>query len=94
MPIALTEDSGRVTDILRVALADLPEHDPRVTDPPTVTTESMSQGVITLRVSARCLPTQHLDVQRDIRALVKGALDREGVQITAPSFGSGQSKAP
>ena len=92
VPIALTEDLGKVAEILRTAVADLPEHDPRVIEAPNVTTESMSQGAITLRVSAKCLPTQHLDVQRDLRDLIKGALDRGGVQISAPTFGPGPSK--
>lgn len=85
VPIALTEDTAKAAEVIRASVADLPATDERVIEPPTVTTESMTTGVITLRVSARCVPTANLDVQRVMRDLVKAACDAHGVQITAPT---------
>ena len=85
VPIALTEDTAKAAEVIRASVADLTATDERVIEPPTVTTESMTTGVITLRVSARCVPTANLDVQRVIRDRVKAACDAHGVQITAPT---------
>ena len=85
VPIALTEDTAKAAEVIRASVADLPASDERVIEPPTVTTESMTTGVITLRVSARCVPTANLDVQRVMRDRVKAACDAHGVQITAPT---------
>ena len=85
VPIALSEDTATAADVIRQSVADLPETDDRVIEAPTVATESMTTGVITLRVSARCVPTANLDIQRVIRDRVKAACDAHGVQITAPT---------
>lgn len=85
VPIALVEDSAKATRVLQEAVADLATVDDRVLETPTVTTESMSLGALTLRVSAKCIPTANLEVQRVIRDRIKAALDQAGVQITAPS---------
>jgi len=84
VPFALDADLPRITEVLRGALADLPERDERVLEVPTVVIESLSAGAITARVSARCLPTVNLDVQRDLRVLVKNALDEAGIAMAAP----------
>ncbi len=84
VPFALDADLPQVTEVLRSALADLPTTDERVLESPTVVIESLSAGAITVRVSAKCLPTVHLDVQRDLRIRVKNALDAAGIAVAAP----------
>ncbi len=88
VPLALDADVTHVTEVLGTALAGLPERDERVIEEPAVVVESLSAGAITLRISARCLPTVHLDVQRDLRMLVKAALDQAGIAMAAPVSGS------
>lgn len=87
VPFALDADVPAVTEVLRGALATLPETDERVLEPPSVVVESLSAGAITVRVSAKCVPTVHLDVQRDLRMLVKAALDKAGIAMAAPVSG-------
>ena len=87
VPFALDADVPAVTEVLRGALATLPETDERVLEPPSVVVESLSAGAITVRVSAKCVPTVHLDVQRDLRMLVKSALDTAGIAMAAPVAG-------
>jgi len=87
VPFALDADVPTVTEVLRTALATLPETDERVLEPPSVVVESLSAGAITVRVSAKCVPTVHLDVQRDLRMLVKSALDTAGIAMAAPVAG-------
>lgn len=87
VPFALDADVPAVTEVLRSALATLPETDERVLEPPSVVVESLSAGAITVRVSAKCVPTVHLDVQRDLRMLVKAALDKAGIAMAAPVSG-------
>ncbi len=84
VPFALDADIGHITEVLTTALAGLPERDDRVMDDPSVVVESLSAGTITVRVSAKCLPTVHLDVQRDLRVQVKAALDAAGISMAAP----------
>jgi small conductance mechanosensitive channel len=84
VPFALDADIGRVTEVLTTALAGLPDRDDRVMEDPSVVVESLSAGAITVRVSAKCLPTVHLDVQRDLRVQVKAALDAAGIPMAAP----------
>lgn len=75
VPFALDADIAKVTQVLTAALEGLPDRDDRVIEDPSVVIESMSAGTITVRVSARCVPTVNLDVQRDLRVQVKEALD-------------------
>ena len=78
--------SSRVQGIIREALAELDE-DPvwheRLVETPTVAgIEQITGTTITVRVIAKCLPNEHLTVQREIRERVKAAFDANGV--TAP----------
>jgi len=91
VPFALDADLPQVTEVLRSALADLPTTDERVLESPTVVIESLSAGAITVRVSAKCLPTVHLDVQRDLRIRVKNALDAAGIAGFAAALAAEKS---
>ena len=84
VPFALDADIAKVTQVLTAALEGLPDRDDRVIEDPSVVIESMSAGTITVRVSARCVPTVNLDVQRDLRVQVKEALDAAGISMAAP----------
>ncbi len=95
LPVAYTEDIDRVQDIIRGALADLDE-DPawheRLVETPTVAgIEQITGSTITVRVIAKCLPNEHLPVQREIRERVKAAFDANGVKVpvTFPPYGGG-----
>ncbi|MFZ1286232.1 MAG: mechanosensitive ion channel domain-containing protein, partial [Candidatus Phosphoribacter sp.] len=87
VPLPLDTDIAAVSEILREALSGLPDRDDRVIDEATVATESLSAGAVTVRVAARCVPTASLEVQRDLLAHVKAALDGAGVALSAPAPG-------
>jgi len=87
VPLALDADLTQARDVLLAGLADLPERDHRLLESPSVTTESLSGGAIALRVSAKCTPTDHLDVQRELRTEVKALLDAAGIPVAAPVLG-------
>lgn len=87
VPFALDADVPAISEVLRSALASVPDTDERVLESPSVVVESLSAGAITVRVSAKCVPTVHLDVQRDLRMLVKAALDEAGISMAAPVAG-------
>jgi small conductance mechanosensitive channel len=95
VPVAYTEDIDRVQDIIRAALVDLDE-DPtwheRLVETPTVAgIEQITGTTITVRVIAKCLPNEHLVVQREIRERVKTAFDANGVKqpVVFPPYGGG-----
>jgi small conductance mechanosensitive channel len=95
VPVAYTEDIERVQDIIRAALADLdadPVWSERLVETPTVAgIEQITGTTITIRVIAKCLPNEHLAVQREIRERVKAAFDANGVKVpvTFPPYGGG-----
>ena len=45
--------------------------------------ESMTGGVVTVRVSVRTVAQEHFSVQRELRERIKSAFDREGVRSPA-----------
>jgi small-conductance mechanosensitive channel len=81
VPIALGASHLPAREVLRAALADLAETDDRVLDQPQVQTEAMAMGALVLRIVVKCVPTEHLDVQRDIRDRAKTALDAAGIEM-------------
>jgi small conductance mechanosensitive channel len=83
VPIALGASHLQAREVLRAALADLAETDDRVLDQPQVLTEAMAMGALVLRIVVKCVPTEYLDVQRDIRDRAKTALDAAGIEMAA-----------
>jgi small-conductance mechanosensitive channel len=49
-------------------------------EPVVAGVESMTNGVVTLRIIAKCPPKESLAVSREIRARVKSAFDRAGIR--------------
>lgn len=97
VPIGLGEDHEQAREVLQRALADLPESDERVLDEPQIHLESMMAGALTLKIVVKCVPTEHLMVQRDIRDRAKRALDAAGIEMAFappggwPGAGGGRS---
>jgi small-conductance mechanosensitive channel len=66
-------------------LAGSDEWDERLLEEPVVAgVESMTGGVITIRVIAKCAPNENFPVSREIRERAKAAFDRAGIR--APHF--------
>ena len=86
--LAYTEDVGRVTEILGGAVHDLADEEPWkdvLLETPSVTgIESMTQGLVTLRVSARVRANERDGVQRELRRRVKAALDEHDIRMPVP----------
>jgi small conductance mechanosensitive channel len=86
--LTYTEDIGRVTGILAAAVAPLAKEEPwtdLLLEAPTVTgIESMTQGLVTLRVTAKVRANERDGVQREIRSRVKAALDAHDVRMPVP----------
>jgi small conductance mechanosensitive channel len=99
VPVAYTEDIDRVQDIIRDALTALDEdqvwHERLVETPTVAGIEQITGTTITVRVIAKCLPNEHLGVQREIRERVKAAFDANGVTVpvTFPPYGGGSVPA-
>ena len=96
VPVAYNEDIEKVQDIIRASLHDLDEdpawHDRLVETPTVAGIEQITGTTITVRVIAKCVPNEHLGVQREIRERVKAAFDANGVKVpvTFPPYGGGR----
>ncbi len=70
-----------------------PEWETRLLEEPVVAgVESMTGGVVTIRIIAKCAPNENFPVSREIRERVKAAFDAAGIrapQIPLP-YGAGQ----
>ncbi len=88
VPVGYAENLTNVTAILSGTVAgidELPEYADRLVSEPTVAgIEAMGGATVTLRVTARCRANERDGVQRDLRALVKTALDAHGVAVQSP----------
>ena len=87
LPVAYTENVQRAIEVIKAAVAGIeqePKWAERILDKPTVAgVESMSAGVVTIQVTARCSANENYTVQREIRKRVKAAFDREGIDMAA-----------
>lgn len=87
LPVAYTENIQRAIEVIKAALAGLerePKWAERILDEPTVAgVESISAGVVTIQVTARCSANENHTVQREIRRRVKAAFEREGIDMAA-----------
>lgn len=86
--LAYTEDVGRVTRIIGDAVDDLVDEDQWrdvLLDTPSVSgIESMTQGLVTLRVTAKVRANERDVVQRELRSRVKAALDAHDIRMPVP----------
>ena len=63
--------------------------------------ESVAGDALTVRLSVKCAPNDHLAVQRELRRHIKDAFDREGIRLpvvvrpwTGVPTGPGPAPAP
>jgi small conductance mechanosensitive channel len=86
--LAYTDDIVRVTGIMTAAVEDLAEHedwsDVLMEKPHVTGIEAMTQGLVTLRVTAQVRANERDGVQREIRSRLKAAFDANGVQMPVP----------
>lgn len=87
IPISLTEDPGRVSQILErfmTQLADDPAVKPLLREPPRlIGMEDVSAGQYTMMLQARTLPEHRLLVARSMRIGAVSRLQAEGIAIQA-----------
>ena len=93
LPIAYTENVQRAIEVIKAAIHGIeqePKWAERILDRPTVAgVESMSAGVVTIQVTARCSANENYTVQREIRKRVKAAFEHEGIDMAAAPTGQG-----
>jgi len=90
--VGYDESLDIVLPLIRKAAGELneaPEWTSRLLEEPVVAgVESLSGGVITIRIIAKCAPNENFPVSREIRERVKAALDTAGIrppQVGPPS---------
>ncbi|WP_076259435.1 mechanosensitive ion channel family protein [Intrasporangium flavum] len=90
IPIAYDQDVekaiGVIRDVVSVMDDDDRWRDILLEEPNVVGVESMSAGVITIRVLAKTVANEQFAIQREIREQVKGALDRAGIKSPSPAL--------
>ena len=90
IPIAYDQDVEKAISVIRevVSVMDDDERwrDILLEEPNVVGVESMSAGVITIRVLAKTVANEQFAIQREIREQVKGALDRAGIKSPSPAL--------
>ena len=83
LPVPYDEDVERVKGLIQAVadeLRDTSPWDEKLLGPPTVGVESMTGGVVTVRVTVRTVAQEHFSVQRELRERIKNVFDREGVR--------------
>ncbi|HKJ12813.1 MAG TPA: mechanosensitive ion channel family protein [Ornithinimicrobium sp.] len=95
IPVSYDEEPARVIPLLDEVTEQVwedPELHAKLIEQPSVAgVESVSGGVMTLRIFAKCKPGEQWAMPRDIRRRVKASLDKHGVrgpQITPYGPGS------
>jgi small conductance mechanosensitive channel len=82
--VGYDESLDIVLPLIRKAASELneaPEWTSRLLEEPVVAgVESLSGGVITIRIIAKCAPNENFPVSREIRERVKAALDTAGIR--------------
>jgi len=101
--VSYHESLDTVLPLIREVARELdaaPEWATRLLEEPVVAgVESMTGGVVTIRIIAKCAPNENFPVSREIRERVKAALDAAGIrapQAGPPSGGDqgGQGSGP
>ncbi len=100
VPIAYDQDVERAISVIRdvVSVMDDDEawSDVLLEEPEVVGIESITNGVVTIRIVAKTVANQQYGLQREMRERVKRALDAAGVrspQPVLPPFGGGPPRA-
>ncbi len=84
IPIAVDQPVEKALRVLRTVAADVDDESPwkeRLLEEPVVAgVQEMSNGSVTLRIVATCVPNEQYGVAREIRERAKMALDEAGVR--------------
>jgi small conductance mechanosensitive channel len=94
IPVGYNESLDTVLPLIRKVVHDLDESadwETRLLEEPVVAgVESMTGGVVRVRVIAKCAPNESYPVSREIRARVKAAFDQAGILApqVAPPYGA------
>lgn len=96
IPIAYDQPVERAIQVLRAMAAKVDDESPwkerLLEEPDVVGVESVSGGVVTLRIIATCVPNEQYSVAREIRERGKLALDDAGIKgPQVPPFGGGST---
>ena len=95
IPIGYNESLDIVLPLIREVVHGMDEAEEwksRLLEQPVVAgVESMAGGVVTVRIIARCAPSEDFPVSREIRERVKVALDGAGIRSpqVMPPYGAG-----
>ncbi|HEX8971780.1 mechanosensitive ion channel family protein [Oryzihumus sp.] len=95
VPVPYDEDLDKVLPLIREvaqAMNDDETWSRRLLDEPEVVgVESMTGGVVTVRIVARCAANENVPVSRELRERVKATLDRAGIRApqVLPPYGGG-----
>ena len=97
IPVGYHESLDTVLPLISEALHGLDEAEEwstRLLEEPVVAgVESMANGVVTVRITAKCAPNEDFPVSREIRGRVKAALDGAGISAphVMPPYGNGSA---
>jgi moderate conductance mechanosensitive channel len=86
LPLPYDEDIERVKGLIQHVADELRATSPwdeKLLESPTIGVESMTGGVITVRVSVRTVAQEQFSIQRELRERIKLAFDREGIRSPA-----------
>jgi small conductance mechanosensitive channel len=100
IPVGYSENLDVVLPLIREVAHDLDaseEWKTRLLEEPVVAgVESMTAGVVTVRVVAKCAPNENFPVSREIRERVKAAFDQAGIRapVMMPPYGGAPGAPP
>lgn len=88
VPVAYSEDAGRVREIMTVTAEDLFSDEQwrsrfLTEKPKVVGIESLDADLMVIRIQAQTAPQKNLEVARELRARLKTALDAAGIAVAA-----------
>ncbi len=82
IPVSYDANLDKVEKILKVTVANFKDNIPFLTDEPEVWgVEELDSSAVIFRVVAKCEPTKHFEVQRQMKKEIKIALDKNGIKI-------------
>ncbi|QGN56884.1 mechanosensitive ion channel family protein [Nostocoides sp. HKS02] len=87
IPVAYSENLEKVIPVIRTVVDEIDQapawHDLLLEEPQVVGVESISGGVVTIRVVIKTAPEQQYGISREIRERVKAAFDANGIKAPA-----------
>ncbi len=85
MAVPYNTDVDKATAIMQEAALEYAEQNPDIVEPPQVLgIVDLGDSRILIRIIARTLPRKHWGVERELRKILKEALDKEGIHVPYP----------